>query len=452
MFSISRISASKYLLETREFWWRNQDTDLVLVSGVNSVGIHQAIILPLSPLLTDIVPSSCPCVQPAIILPPVPSDVLDAIVELLYLGNAKVGSEDVQDMVEEILNLLQINVNISCDHDGGQNEETVNDHEGENNAEATVNPHIDGANDSVANEIVPMAELLSSSTPSRHSDQRKTGRKRISTESKASMDESGKTGGNYKTADQAVRKRSHILYDPFMAFMQKQKFWVLLEHNPEINKMAKNFKLKNKGDKKRKQKDSFKISSEIAGGWKETEESEPLNLHQIEEVIIPVQEDDDGFCEDITPAKKPRTGPEWTAMNPHVLKVEPDQQNNPGEHLIINNNKKKIFMFYCSQCERGFTNSASLASHIESKHTTNGKKLRCTFPLCTHLATKANLTRHMRAKHTKEELFECDECCMSFCTHSALKEHNWKHRYATQCKKCNRFYRFDKCESCKKNK
>ena len=80
----------QHLLDLSSNWWRlkqkDVDTDLLLVSGEYRVRVHQAVLLPLSTFLQELVPVSCPCSTPAIILPPMQGHTLSALVEIVYTG------------------------------------------------------------------------------------------------------------------------------------------------------------------------------------------------------------------------------------------------------------------------------------------------------------------------------------------------------------------------------
>lgn len=109
-----------YLESIRSSWRRsqedNQDTDLTLVSGAISVDVHQSVLLPLSTLLLDLVTSSssCQCAKPAVTIPPVGQDALNALVDLLYVGRCMVESEQAKKRVEDLWALLRFRVPISC--------------------------------------------------------------------------------------------------------------------------------------------------------------------------------------------------------------------------------------------------------------------------------------------------------------------------------------------------
>jgi len=77
----------------------------------------------------------------------------------------------------------------------------------------------------------------------------------------------------------------------------------------------------------------------------------------------------------------------------------------------------------CGICYKNFSfNTGALAVHAEthgSQFGGNGKgKRKCT--QCTDFeGDRTRLLMHMRAKHTKERLFKCKECNVSFATCAA---------------------------------
>eukprot|EP00092_Neocalanus_flemingeri_P024681 GFUD01026770.1.p1 GENE.GFUD01026770.1~~GFUD01026770.1.p1 ORF type:complete len:366 (-),score=119.09 GFUD01026770.1:79-1176(-) len=125
---------------------------------------------------------------------------------------------------------------------------------------------------------------------------------------------------------------------------------------------------------------------------------------------------------------------EKEVMVPTVIKVEEESPPNP---------------FGCNFCPQSFTSAAPLVIHLE-KHTTEAQeKVDCPFRHCSFAGYKENLTKHVRAKHTKEQLFPCCSCPTKFHTMAAKTAHEKKHSQPNiwaQCGKaaCHRFYQVEK--------
>eukprot|EP00092_Neocalanus_flemingeri_P037501 GFUD01040835.1.p1 GENE.GFUD01040835.1~~GFUD01040835.1.p1 ORF type:complete len:293 (+),score=96.22 GFUD01040835.1:142-1020(+) len=125
---------------------------------------------------------------------------------------------------------------------------------------------------------------------------------------------------------------------------------------------------------------------------------------------------------------------EKDAMVPTVLKKEDDSPPNP---------------YQCNFCRLSFTSAAPLVIHLEKHYAKVPEKLECPFSNCGFSANEENLTRHVRAKHTKEQLFTCSSCPIKFHTMHAKMSHEKKHSQPTvwaQCGKtaCLRFYQLAK--------
>jgi len=107
----------QHLLDLSSNWWRlkqkDVDTDLLLVSGEYRVRVHQAVLLPLSTFLQELVPVSCPCSTPAIILPPMQGHTLSALVEIIYTGRSHVVSQSVKEEFKELIANLQLMVKVT---------------------------------------------------------------------------------------------------------------------------------------------------------------------------------------------------------------------------------------------------------------------------------------------------------------------------------------------------
>jgi hypothetical protein len=124
-------------------------------------------------------------------------------------------------------------------------------------------------------------------------------------------------------------------------------------------------------------------------------------------------------------------------MVPIVLKVEEEP---PCE-----------FPYECSfsGCGRLFTSAASLASHLGKHYPANQLKFDCPFPYCQFISSQEHLTKHMRSKHTKEQIVTCEHCSSKFHTMEAKVAHEKKHGQQDvwgQCDKedCLRFYKLVK--------
>jgi len=127
---------------------------------------------------------------------------------------------------------------------------------------------------------------------------------------------------------------------------------------------------------------------------------------------------------------------EREAMVPIVLKVEESPCEYPYECSF-------------SGCGRFFTSAASLASHLGRHYPPTQAKYDCPFPSCQFSSNQEHLTKHMRSKHTKEQIFTCEHCSCKFHTMEAKVGHEKKHEQQDvwgQCDKedCLRFYKLDK--------
>ena len=111
----------QYMADMRYQWWTqlqnySNDSDLVLISGGHKISLHQALLVPLSPLLQQLLPvsSCCNCQTPAITLPPVSHESLRALLQLLYTGQApRLSMEDTEQLFD-VLENLQIRIDIDC--------------------------------------------------------------------------------------------------------------------------------------------------------------------------------------------------------------------------------------------------------------------------------------------------------------------------------------------------
>merc|ERR1712179_570559 len=72
--------------------------------------------------------------------------------------------------------------------------------------------------------------------------------------------------------------------------------------------------------------------------------------------------------------------------------------------------------FECNFCPKVFTSAGPLTAHLLNHTSGNNKhqRLDCPWPACSYANTHQNLTKHIRSKHTKEELFRCVQCPKKF--------------------------------------
>ena len=123
---------------------------------------------------------------------------------------------------------------------------------------------------------------------------------------------------------------------------------------------------------------------------------------------------------------------EKESMVPKVLKTEEVSPPNPYDCNFAG-------------CHRSFTSAAPLVIHLGKHYSEAVEKFDCPFPAHKFVASQLNLTKHMRSKHTKEQLFGCSFCPIKFHTMTAKMTHEKKHSNAgvwAQCDKeaCFRFY------------
>eukprot|EP00092_Neocalanus_flemingeri_P055366 GFUD01065412.1.p1 GENE.GFUD01065412.1~~GFUD01065412.1.p1 ORF type:complete len:248 (-),score=63.12 GFUD01065412.1:30-677(-) len=121
---------------------------------------------------------------------------------------------------------------------------------------------------------------------------------------------------------------------------------------------------------------------------------------------------------------------EKEAMTTKVIKTEANSPPNPYE---------------CCFCPKSFTSAAPLVIHMEKHYAKNQVMFDCPFSICSFSANKEYLTKHVRSKHTKEQLFICSSCPTRFHTMLAKVSHQKKHSQPAlwaQCGKatCLRFY------------
>lgn len=112
--------------------------------------------------------------------------------------------------------------------------------------------------------------------------------------------------------------------------------------------------------------------------------------------------------------------------------------------------------FDCNFCPKVFTSAGPLTAHLLN-HSSGNKhqRLECPWPDCSFANTHQNLTRHIRSKHTKEELFRCVQCPKKFHTMDTKLIHEKKHWQQSEwdhCDNCLRFYKSVRgsCSYCQK--
>ena len=110
--------------------------------------------------------------------------------------------------------------------------------------------------------------------------------------------------------------------------------------------------------------------------------------------------------------------------------------------------------FECNFCSKVFTSAGPLTAHLQN-HTSGNKRLDCPWPACSYANTPQNLTKHMRSKHTKEELFRCVQCPKKFHSMDTKLTHekkHWQQNEWDQCNHCLRFYKWVRgsCSFCQK--
>jgi len=102
--------------------------------------------------------------------------------------------------------------------------------------------------------------------------------------------------------------------------------------------------------------------------------------------------------------------------------------------------------YECSFCAKVFTSAGPLTAHLLN-HTSGNRnqRLDCPWPACSFSHTDQNLTKHIRSKHTKEQLFRCVQCPKKFHTMETKLVHekkHWQQNEWDQCHHCLRFYKW----------
>jgi len=129
------------------------------------------------------------------------------------------------------------------------------------------------------------------------------------------------------------------------------------------------------------------------------------------------------------------------------------------EFIVLKNLKKEENpcddTFVCSFCTRSFGSAGPLAVHLERHYSgLKHQRLDCPWPDCSYANSTQNLTKHMRSKHTKEELFQCTQCLKKFRTMDMKMIHEKKHSQQdvwSHCRTCLRFFKAIRgaCSFCK---
>ena len=101
--------------------------------------------------------------------------------------------------------------------------------------------------------------------------------------------------------------------------------------------------------------------------------------------------------------------------------------------------------FDCNFCSKVFTSAGPLTAHLVNHSSGNKReKLDCPWSLCNFSNSHQNLTKHIRSKHTKEELFRCVYCPKKFHTMDAKQTHEKKHTQQNEweyCEHCLKFFK-----------
>ena len=114
--------------------------------------------------------------------------------------------------------------------------------------------------------------------------------------------------------------------------------------------------------------------------------------------------------------------------------------------------------FECNFCSKVFSSAGPLTAHLQNHASGNNKnqRLDCPWPRCSFSNTHHILTKHIRSKHTKEELFRCVHCPKKFHTMDAKQFHEKKHTQQNEwdyCDHCLRFFKAARgsCSFCQRN-
>lgn len=105
----------------------------------------------------------------------------------------------------------------------------------------------------------------------------------------------------------------------------------------------------------------------------------------------------------------------------------------------------------CKTCQLSFSSAAPLAAHCSKHGRINGENSRakptfqCQNDGCKFVGNQFDLVKHARLKHSKEQLFRCDQlhCNKPFHSMEAKISHEKNHSdpKQAQCQKCTKFYK-----------
>lgn len=114
----------------------------------------------------------------------------------------------------------------------------------------------------------------------------------------------------------------------------------------------------------------------------------------------------------------------------------------------------------CKTCQLSFLSAAPLAAHCSKHGRINGENSKakptyqCQNDGCEFVGKQFDLVKHMRVKHSKEQLFRCDQlhCNKPFFSVEAKIRHEKNHSdpKQAQCNQCTRFYKLENkgCSFC----
>ena len=159
-------------------------------------------------------------------------------------------------------------------------------------------------------------------------------------------------------------------------------------------------------------------------------------------------EEVEGELEKTTMPKKAKV-----SRSSSVQRLE-ELQHFPKEagHVVNQGIKQEVeaTIFSCQEagCHFSFSTAAAFSSHAKARHWAAGASCRsCPVQGCTSFrgGNKAvgAVANHIRAKHTLEKLFVCDDCGRQFSCLAKKFEHVKKHKTPSlaMCEVCRQFYR-----------